>query len=273
MSTRTSAVADRSHWRSPRSSGSYWRVRRTGHQQSGHLEFPPQYRDGRRRWNVPIRELHRIATDYAEDCSPKYQRQYFTWHPPHSRRRRRRHHHLVGADFRPRGLQILGGVVALTNAANTFEGGLLLNGGITIAPSDAALGTGQVRFQGATLRTDYGGTFDRGLVVLTTGAFDTGSNLVSINGTITGREFSRSSDQDRGRDAHSQRDQSLSGINDCEWGKSHHRGRWVIRFGRVEDQCECRRHTGRKWNCEWGRHGECGRHHSWRASGSRVTSR
>src|SRR5207248_8123413 len=60
------------------------------------------------------------------------------------------------------------------------------NGGVTAATSDAAFGTGGVRLLGGTLRTDYAGTFDRRLTVLTTGTFNTNGNNVSITGAVGG---------------------------------------------------------------------------------------
>ena len=84
------------------------------------------------------------------------------------------------------GLHIVGGVVALTNPANTFQGGLQLSGGVAAATSDVALGTGAVRFRGGTLRTDYSGNFNRRLTVLTTGTFDTNGNNVTVAGPMGG---------------------------------------------------------------------------------------
>ena len=87
------------------------------------------------------------------------------------------------------GLNVLTGTNVLTNASNTFSGGMLINGGTTTAAatSDTAFGTGAVRLlNGGTLRTDYAGTFNRGLTVLTTGTVNTNGNNVSVAGAVSG---------------------------------------------------------------------------------------
>jgi autotransporter-associated beta strand protein len=83
------------------------------------------------------------------------------------------------------GLNVMGGVVRLTNAGNTFAGGLQFNGGTTAASADAALGTGPLRFVGGTLRTDYAGTLNRNITVLTSATLNTNGNNITSTGTLS----------------------------------------------------------------------------------------
>lgn len=83
------------------------------------------------------------------------------------------------------GLNVLGGVVVISNTSNTYAGGTQLNAG-TLAPNADALGSGNVRLLGGTLRTDYAGTFSRGITMLGAATVNTNGNNVTMTGGISG---------------------------------------------------------------------------------------
>lgn len=83
------------------------------------------------------------------------------------------------------GLNVLGGVVVISNTSNSYAGGTQLNGG-TLAPSADALGSGNVRLLAGTLRTDYAGNFSRGITMLGAATVNTNGNNITMTGGISG---------------------------------------------------------------------------------------
>lgn len=83
------------------------------------------------------------------------------------------------------GLHVLGGVVVVNNASNSYAGGTQLQAGTLVAAADA-LGTGNLRLFGGTVRTDYAGNFSRGLTMVGAGTINTNGNNINMTGGISG---------------------------------------------------------------------------------------
>jgi hypothetical protein len=74
-------------------------------------------------------------------------------------------------------------VLDLGLGTNDFSGGLLIKGGMVVAGSDSALGTGGIAIDGGALLFDRGGTFTRDIAVAAGGAEIAGSGVFGVEYT------------------------------------------------------------------------------------------